>query len=99
MARIKRVLTECILCGGDFKILKTTEPCPACKKEYLSIGVMLIETVYKWVDGKRILTGTGDAVVVEDALFRGWFPGVTIPEHKAVMIKPELLEDIRKNAG
>ena len=44
MNRIKNIVEECIICTGDFEILRTTEPCEACKKKYLSAGVYIIET-------------------------------------------------------
>lgn len=83
--------------GGDFEILRTTEPCEACKKKYLSVGVYIIETKEIERDGKPILTATGNFAVMEDGLFKELFPDQDIPEHKAIMVPVGLVETICKN--
>jgi hypothetical protein len=95
--RMKKVLTECIICGGDFQILRTTKPCEVCKKKYLSVGVYIIETEEVQRDGKPILTATGNFAVLEDSLFAELFPDVTVPEHKAIMVQVGIVEEICKN--
>jgi hypothetical protein len=95
--RMKRVLDECIICGADFEEIRTTEPCEACKKKYLSVGVYIIETEEIDRDGKPILTATGNFAVVEDGLFKELFPDVDIPAHKAIMVQVGIVEGFCKN--
>jgi hypothetical protein len=95
--RLKRILKECILCGGDLKVLRTTKPCDACRAKYLTKGVMLVEYETLWEDGKAVERLTGNFSVVDDDLFEE-MSGREVPKYKTILVKPGLIEMIVRNA-
>ena len=95
--RMKKVLTECVLCGGDLMVLRTAKPCDACQEKYLTKGVMLVEYEELWEEGKAVERLTGNFAVVTDDLFEE-MSGREIPKHKTILVKPGLIEMFVSNA-
>ncbi len=101
-------ISQCILCGEDknelvllgaaykeqapMRMITTVEPCDACRKTYLSRGVMLVEAE---VNDKGQRIPTGPVMVLKDAAFKRIF-SVPLPEGRIAFASKKVFRLLQK---
>ena len=96
----KKETGEIALLGNNYKgqapmhLILSIEPCEACRKEYLTNGVLLVEAENHFGRGNKIeKRPTGSFSILKDEAFKRIF-NCEIPKEKIAMVEVGLLHKI-----
>jgi len=74
------------------------EPCPKCRRKYLTKGVLLVEAVEDLTHPKNGPQLTGGVLVLRDEAFKQLID-MPIPERRIALIEPGLIQVIAEELG
>ena len=89
-----------VLLGASYKeeapmrMVCGIEPCDACRKKYLSKGVLLVE-----VADEEAKQPTGAFLIIKDSGFKKLFPTRHIPSVRIVRVQVGILQKVKLMAG
>jgi hypothetical protein len=90
----------CVICGAEKKgsprgrhYADKYEPCPKCRRKYLSKGVLLVEAIKDNAHPENSPTLTGGVLVLRDEAFKQLID-MPIPPRKIALVEPGLIEMI-----
>lgn len=74
------------------------EPCDACRKKYLTKGILLVEAEEKYQGNsdKKVKRPTGKFIIIKDSGFKRMFPTHQLPVGKIIMVEVGVLQKLNQ---